>query len=53
MTLYFPLYLDVTLTVLIQAYHQKVIEQEDLSLVEAEFLWLVGIWDLKQSTVAH
>ena len=35
------------------SYHQQVVEEEDLALVQAQFLGLVGVRDLEQSAVAH
>lgn len=33
-------------------YHQEVIEQEDLSLVQSKFLGLIWVWNLEEPAVA-
>ena len=35
------------------AYHQQVVEQEDLPLVKTQLLQLVGVWHFKEPAVAH
>lgn len=34
-------------------YHKEVIEQEDLPLMQAQFLEFVGIWHFKQAAVTY
>lgn len=33
-------------------YHQKVVEQEDFSLVQSKFLGLIWVWNLEEPAVA-